>query len=58
MPVILNNQYILGRTLGQGASCKVKLAKDADERRFAIKILNSESEEIGDVLKNELETLS
>ena len=41
MPTTLN-QYILGRTLGSGVSCKVKLAKDATGTRYAIKIIHGE----------------
>ena len=41
MPTTLN-QYILGRTLGSGVSCKVKLAKDSAGTRYAIKILHSD----------------
>lgn len=41
MPTSLN-QYVLGRTLGSGVSCKVKLAKDTSGKRYAIKILNKD----------------
>ena len=41
MPVTLNNHYVLGRTLGSGVSCKVKIAKDPSGERFAIKLFNS-----------------
>lgn len=41
MPVVLNDKYVLGRTLGVGGSCKVKLAKDGGGRRYAVKILHN-----------------
>ena len=47
MPVILNGEYELGRTLGRGVSCKVKLARDTKGGRFAIKIMSRQSEEMG-----------
>ena len=40
MPTTLN-QYTLGRTLGSGVSCKVKLAKNNENTRYAIKIIHS-----------------
>ena len=40
MPTTLN-QYTLGRTLGSGVSCKVKLAKDNSNTRYAIKLIHS-----------------
>ena len=40
MPVILDGKYELGRTLGRGVSCKVKLARNSQNQRFAIKIMN------------------
>ena len=43
MPTTLGN-YILGRTLGSGVSCKVKLAKDESGTRYAIKILHSDEQ--------------
>ena len=43
MPATLN-QYTLGRELGSGVSCKVKLAKDESGTRYAIKILKQDSE--------------
>jgi len=36
--------YILGKTIGRGASCKVKMAKNKRGERFAIKILDEEEE--------------
>jgi len=43
MPTTLN-QYTLGRTLGSGVSCKVKLAKDSSNSRYAIKIIHSNAD--------------
>lgn len=43
-------KYEVGRTLGSGASCKVKLGRDPESgRKVAIKILNENlgEEEIG-----------
>ena len=40
MPVILNQKYELGRTLGTGVSCKVKVARDTTGTRYAIKIFH------------------
>ena len=42
MPTTLN-QYTLGRTLGSGVSCKVKLAKDSSNARYAIKIIHNDA---------------
>jgi len=42
MPTTLN-QYTLGRTLGSGVSCKVKLAKDSSNSRYAIKIIHNDA---------------
>lgn len=56
MPTTLG-QYTLGRTLGSGVSCKVKLAKDAEGRRYAIKILNND-EAFDELVENEVSTLS
>lgn len=39
MPVMLNGKYELGRTLGEGVSCKVKLARDSYGERYAVKIM-------------------
>ena len=41
MPVTLDGRYELGRTLGYGVSCKVKIARDSS-RRYAIKIMNGD----------------
>ena len=38
-PQTLLEQLHIGKTLGVGASCKVKLARDAEGNRYAIKIL-------------------
>lgn len=56
MPTHLN-QYTLGRTLGSGVSCKVKLAKDAGGTRYAIKILHND-EAFNDLIENEVSTLA
>jgi len=41
MPTKLD-KYTLGRELGSGVSCKVKLAKDDADARYAIKIIRSD----------------
>lgn len=41
MPVMLNGKYELGRTLGEGVSCKVKLARDSAGARYAIKVMRA-----------------
>lgn len=56
MPVILADKYELGRTLGQGASCKVKLARDAQGKRYAIKIMNNAAE-FDECIESELQIL-
>jgi hypothetical protein len=43
MPTTLG-KYILGRTLGSGVSCKVKLAKDEAGTRYAVKILHQDEQ--------------
>jgi hypothetical protein len=40
MPTTLG-KYQLGKTLGSGVSCKVKLARDTANKRYAIKIIKS-----------------
>jgi serine/threonine protein kinase len=40
---VLNNKYVLERTLGSGYSCKVKLGRDSDNNYYAIKIFKSAS---------------
>jgi hypothetical protein len=35
-------KYCLGKTLGSGVSCKVKLAKTSDGKKYAVKILNND----------------
>ena len=57
MPVVLNGKYTLGRTLGSGASCKVKLAKDDSGRRYAVKILNN-NEDFEEMIQTELDALT
>ena len=45
MPTTLGD-YMIGKTLGKGASCKVKLAKNVKGDRFAIKIIREEQHEL------------
>ena len=47
----------IGRTLGKGASCKVKVAKDSFGNKFAMKILNPDKN-FRKFIKAEVETLS
>ena len=47
----------IGRTLGRGASCKVKAAKDCFGNKFAMKILNPDKS-FRRFIKAEVETLS
>ena len=55
-PNTLDN-YILGKTLGRGASCKVKMAKNKDTgERFAIKILDK-VEDFQSLIDAEINTL-
>lgn len=58
MPTVLDDKYILGKTLGSGVSCKVKLAKDqaTGTKRFAIKLLKSD-DAIIPLIKTEVDTL-
>ena len=56
MPTTLN-QYTLGRTLGSGVSCKVKLAKDAAGTRYAVKIIHSE-ESFQELIDTEVQALA
>ena len=58
MPTFLNTptgQYQLGRTLGSGVSCKVKLAKDEQNNRFAIKLIKGS--DFSDLVQAELDVL-
>ena len=58
MPTFLNTssrQYQLGRTLGSGVSCKVKLAKDDIGNRFAIKLIKDA--DYVETIQAELDTL-
>ena len=55
MPTTLG-KYQIGKTLGSGVSCKVKLAKDSTSTRYAIKILKDD--EFGDLIKTEVEVLA
>ena len=56
MPITLN-QYTLGRTLGSGVSCKVKLAKDGANTRYAVKIIHSNAD-FQELINSEVEALS
>ena len=56
MPTRLND-YILGRTLGSGVSCKVKLAKNEAGTRFAIKILNNNAD-FDELIQTEVQALT
>lgn len=55
MPATLGD-YILGRTLGDGATGKVKLAKNAEGRRFAIKMIHNNQDALEAVI-TEIEAL-
>lgn len=55
MPTKLD-KYILGRELGSGVSCKVKLAKDKNDTRYAIKIFRSDAQ-FGELVQNEVDNL-
>ena len=55
MPTTLN-QYTLGRTLGSGVSCKVKLAKNNENTRYAIKIIHS-NDQFQELVETECEAL-
>ena len=50
-------KYTLGKTLGRGASCKVKLAKDDKGDRFAIKIMYEDGSE-DELIEDEIKTLT
>ena len=56
MPSTLN-QYTLGRTLGTGFSCKVKLAKDDSSTRYAIKIIDN-TVALHNSVETEIQTLA
>ena len=55
MPTTLG-KYQLGKTLGKGVSCKVKLAKDDTGTRYAIKLLNND-DQFEDLIKAEVNSL-
>jgi serine/threonine protein kinase len=55
MPTTLG-KYTIGRELGCGVSCKVKLAKDDQDKRYAIKIMKSSSS-FDELIQTEVETL-
>lgn len=56
MPTYLAEKYLLGKELGAGASCKVRLAKAPDGKRVAAKIFKSDIV-FDDMLKAELATM-
>merc|ERR1711990_92759 len=56
MPTTLG-KYTLGRTLGSGVSCKVKLAKDDSGTRYAVKILHQD-EQFQELVETEVDTLT
>jgi serine/threonine protein kinase len=60
MPTFLTSEksvrYQLGRTLGSGVSCKVKLAKDDHNNRYAIKIFGKDVDFV-ELMSAELDTL-
>jgi len=53
-------RFKIGRTLGSGASCKVKLAVDTETgRKVAIKILNGDMDEkMKELVMTEVEAMS
>lgn len=55
MPTRLD-KYILGRELGSGVSCKVKLAKDDNDTRYAIKIIRKD-QSFDELVQTEVDTL-
>lgn len=55
MPTTLG-KYQLGMTLGEGVSCKVKLAKDNTGTRYAVKVLHND-EEFLELIQAEIKTL-
>jgi len=60
MPTYLQSaksvRYQLGRTLGSGVSCKVKLAKDDANNRYAIKLMSKDID-FQELMVAELDTL-
>ena len=56
MPTFLNEKFQLGRTLGSGVSCKVKLSKDKENNRYAVKIMNKDVD-FEELMSTELEVL-
>ena len=53
---VLDNKFILERTLGSGFSCKVKLGRDAEGKHYAVKIFYSD--EHNECANVEIEALS
>lgn len=60
MSTVLSGKYELIRTIGTGASCKVKLAKEIESARtVAIKIINnSVDDKLRQLLMNEVMAMS
>jgi len=57
MPTTLG-KFQLGKTLGSGVSCKVKLARDSFGNRYAIKIFKSSKiDDYKDLMKTEVDVL-
>ena len=52
---LISSKYQLGKTLGSGVSCKVKLAKDENDNRIAIKLMKGDG--FSDLVQVEIETL-
>ena len=51
--------YGIVKTIGSGASCKVKLAFDKNlDQPIALKIMNQEDENIMELMKQELDIMS
>ena len=55
MPSTLG-KYILGKTLGSGASCKVKIGKSSDGKFYAVKIIKKD-DELKEFIDAEVSTL-
>lgn len=49
-------KYALGRTLGSGVSCKVKIAKAKNGNKYAIKILHAD-DQFKELVKSEVDVL-
>ena len=55
-PTTTLGKYALGRTLGSGCSCKVKVGKAKTGQKYAVKILNND-EQFKELIKAECDTL-